>query len=202
MNKKAEMGIGTLIIFISMILVAAIAAGVLLQTAGSLQSKALLVGQKSKSQVSTILSPILMTGEDGQDSTLENFFIKLKLAPGSDPLKLQDILVEMDLNDKSADIEYKNDAKGLNCSYGVDGFYTNTGTGLGNFTVKYLINGSNNKNGYLVRGDVIELCFRGPTSLIEDEEFSVRLVPKVGTTAVVAGVTPDVITDQRVVIYP
>ena len=51
--KKGDIGIGTLIIFISMILVAAIAAGVLIQTATSLQNTALLTGERSRSQVST-----------------------------------------------------------------------------------------------------------------------------------------------------
>ncbi|MEM4755763.1 MAG: archaellin/type IV pilin N-terminal domain-containing protein, partial [Candidatus Woesearchaeota archaeon] len=82
-STKAEVGIGTLIIFIAMILVAAIAAGVLLQTASTLQDKALLTGQKSKGQVSTTLSPILLYAEDGTNQDLENFYLKAKIAPGS-----------------------------------------------------------------------------------------------------------------------
>ena len=201
MNKKAEMGIGTLIIFIAMILVAAIAAGVLLQTASTLQNKALDTGKKTEGAVGTSISPIMMAGEDGQDGTLENFYIKVKLNAGSDSIKLADLLVGMYLDNSSADLEYKGGTYGTNCSYGVNGFYT-ASDGTGNYTVKYLINGTNNKLHYLSRGDVIEICFRSPTTLNEDTEFTVNLVPKIGTLTQIKATTPDVITDKRVTLYP
>ncbi len=50
-NKQGAQGIGTLIIFIALILVAAVAAGVLLQTASSLQSKSLDVGRQSMQKI-------------------------------------------------------------------------------------------------------------------------------------------------------
>lgn len=98
MNKKAEMAIGTLIIFIAMVLVAAIAAGVVLQTATALQNKALLTGERTRAQIGTGIEPLLVYGEDGSNRVLESFFIKLKLAPGSDALNFDDMLLAVDTN--------------------------------------------------------------------------------------------------------
>ncbi len=96
LTKKAEMAIGTLIIFIAMVLVAAIAAGVIIQTATALQNKALLTGERAKSQVGTGIETILVYGEDGDDKDLESFYIKLKLSTGSDALKFDDMLIGID----------------------------------------------------------------------------------------------------------
>ncbi len=102
-NKKAEQGISTLIIFISSIVVAAIAAGVLMQTATSLQNKALLTGERAKDQVSTGIEPVIVYAEDGTDGILDAFFMKIKLSPGSDSIKFRNMLIGIDTATSSED---------------------------------------------------------------------------------------------------
>ena len=57
-ENRAQVGIGTLIVFIAMVLVAAIAAGVLVNTAGFLQATAEDTGQESVDQVTERLDVI------------------------------------------------------------------------------------------------------------------------------------------------
>jgi flagellin-like protein len=60
--ERGQVGIGTLIVFIAMVLVAAIAAGVLINTAGFLQTQSEQTGQQSSAQVTDRLEPISKTG--------------------------------------------------------------------------------------------------------------------------------------------
>jgi flagellin FlaB len=94
-EQRGQVGIGTLIVFIAMVLVAAIAAGVLINTAGFLQTQAEATGQESTSQVSDRIQVVSTSGEvnsgnDGIDTI--NFVVAL--APGSSPVDLRETTAE------------------------------------------------------------------------------------------------------------
>jgi flagellin FlaB len=194
-NKKAESGIGTLIVFIAMILVAAIAAGVLIQTATSLQSKALLTGERAKDQISTAVTTLLIYAEDGSSgNSVDYFSLKLKLAPGSDPIQLNGTLVEIDLKDNSSDLTYAT-AADANCS-------NTSSLDNGEFGVDYLITSGSTSSGYIARGDIVKICFKSPRSVTPDEDIAVRIIPKSGVPISIETAMPEVINQQRIYIYP
>ncbi|AEM58259.1 flagellin [Haloarcula hispanica N601] len=84
-DDRGQVGIGTLIVFIAMVLVAAIAAGVLINTAGFLQSSAEETGQQSSDQVTNRLQLVNAVGEDidSSSSTIDTVKLTVKKAPGA-----------------------------------------------------------------------------------------------------------------------
>ncbi len=192
-NKKAEMGVGTLIIFISLLLVAAVAAGVLIQTAGSLQQQALSTGSQATGQISTNALALEVSAEDGTSvDGVENFTMVMRLAPGSDSIQLDDVTLTLNTVDDTTNYAYTEDLEPT-----VDG-----AASQGTFTVEYLQTGDNNQSGVLVRGDVIELNFISPQAIGESSYVRINFIPRIGTSTRVMFDTPDVMSTQRVYLYP
>ena len=86
-TDRGQVGIGTLIVFIAMVLVAAIAAGVLINTAGFLQSSAEESGEQASNQVTNRLVEVSTVGTVNGD-TVDSIEITTRLAPGSNDVDL------------------------------------------------------------------------------------------------------------------
>jgi archaellin len=108
-QKKAVMGIGTLIIFIATILVAAVAAGVIISTAGILQQRALLVGDDARVRLVNAIEVISVVGTGNRTAeTMNNLESVVRLDAGSQPLQLRRMGITMITNvwDSSATLAH------------------------------------------------------------------------------------------------
>ena len=94
-NNQGQVGIGTLIIFIAMVLVAAVAAAVLIQTSGVLQQKAQETGTEAIGEVSGNLMVESITGtRSGQTAErLTSYNMTVKVAAGADRVDLGQLVI-------------------------------------------------------------------------------------------------------------
>jgi flagellin FlaB len=101
-DDEADVGIGTLIVFIAMVLVAAVAASVIMQTAENLQQRAYAVGKQTIRDVSTGLRVIGVTGfTDVNKTKIEYLAIAITPRAGSYDVDLNRTLLYIQLDNYS-----------------------------------------------------------------------------------------------------
>lgn len=105
MQKKAVVGIGVLIIFISAILISAIAAGVILNTQSTLQQNALQTGSEAEKSVTSTVQIQNIKAIDNENgfSTIE---MKIKVTDGGEDLRLNRTSLGITTDKASATLEY------------------------------------------------------------------------------------------------
>jgi len=88
-DEEGVIGIGTLIVFIAMVLVAAIAAAVLVKTAGDLQSRARRTGEDAISDVSGGIQVLLVEGQyDATSGEIDNLRVMVVLYSGTESINV------------------------------------------------------------------------------------------------------------------
>ncbi|MGQ0536380.1 MAG: archaellin/type IV pilin N-terminal domain-containing protein [Methanobacteriota archaeon] len=96
-NDRAEVGIGTMIVFIATVLVAAVAASVLIDTSSKLQERSARTGNEATAQVASNVAVLAIIGKrDSSTATnISNLTIVVTLAPGAQNVDLGQLKVRI-----------------------------------------------------------------------------------------------------------
>jgi flagellin FlaA/flagellin FlaB len=104
-DERGQVGIGTLIVFIAMVLVAAIAAGVLINTAGFLQSKGQATGEEASAQVSNRIDVVSAYGNVTNES-VDYANLTVRQAAGADNINLSKSTIQWIGPDKAVTLTH------------------------------------------------------------------------------------------------
>jgi flagellin FlaB len=116
MDDRGAIGIGAMIVFIAMILVAGIAASVLVQTSNTVQIQALQTGQQTTREVSSGISVFEISGEVSRNASTGNLdniskiAVTVKARPGSGDIDLNNTYLLISDGVKKALLRYNTSA--------------------------------------------------------------------------------------------
>jgi len=114
-NERGDIGVGTLIIFIAMVLVAAVAATVLIYTTGALQQKATKTSKEATQQISSNIVVEQVLGDRSEDvngvlnQSINDLLVRLKPDVGTTSIDLRQVIVTVMDSTKRFDLNYSSE---------------------------------------------------------------------------------------------
>jgi flagellin FlaB len=194
-EKNAAIGIGSLIIFIAMILVAGIAASVFIQTMNSLEQQALQSGQEAIKDVSSGLRVTQVSGYNN-GSTITKVAIFLKTTAGSDYIDLTYTYISLSDTSKEVILDLNTSTFSSAVSGGLFGTLNDsnlTSTTYGLMIIRDVDNSCTITSPIINSDDLAVLlvnttaCFSG---LDTRTEVTGNVVPEYGISGVIGFTTP------------
>ena len=202
-DKSGAIGIGAMIVFIAMVLVAGIAASVLIQTSTRLESQAMTTGEHTTAEVST---GIAITDVQGHvtASRLDKLAILIRPRAGSFDVDLSTTVLELSDSTNKYILTY--DSTNFQLSAAVAGvfstsaFATLTADDFGVIVLEDADSSLSSTNPVINRGDKVLLTVNASTTfgsggIAGRIDIWGRVVPENGVAGVIAFRTPASLTD-------
>ena len=199
-NDHAAIGIGSLIIFIAMIISAGVAASVVMQTMNSMQQQALQTSQETIKDISTGLRLTHASGYVSND-TLSQICFFVKTTAGSDAVDISQVRLQISDSNTMPVLLYDNTSFSNTVSSGL--FQTLNMSNLSNsefglLVIRDIDNSCTENNPTINNNDLIAFmvnataCFNGidPRTTV-----SGKIVPEQGISAMIGFTTPVAYTD-------
>jgi flagellin FlaB len=130
-NDTGDVGIGTLIIFIAMVLVAAVAAAVLIQTSGVLQQKAQQTGTDATAEVSSNMKIVTVVGTrpgHADNDTVESLDTSVELSAGGSQIDFSKVIIKYINETTTSTLTYNANASGTHFNVSKPRDASGTGT--------------------------------------------------------------------------
>ena len=104
-DKRAEMGVGTMIIFIAMVLVAAVAASVLISSANTVREQAVQTGNDAINGVASGFDIKYVKGTVAANA-ITQMDVYVQLSPGSPAIRMGDVILSITAGGKSGELVF------------------------------------------------------------------------------------------------
>ncbi|MEM1634210.1 MAG: archaellin/type IV pilin N-terminal domain-containing protein [Nanopusillaceae archaeon] len=186
---KGQTGIGTLIVFIALVLTAAIAAFLITQTTVATQSKAAAVADQARERTGTTLEIVRVEGLVN-NGLIDKYVLYIRLAPGSSPVNLNTLAITYYTGRGRETFKFggrQTDESGITTA---DGYYY--------VLSKY--SAEKAADNILEAGEYLAIGLMVNNTIGVSDWWRFSLIPKEGQPAEVYGVAPDVFVGNVVVL--
>jgi len=202
-DENAAIGIGTLIIFIAMILVAGMAASVIIQTMNTLQQQAMETGEQTTRDVSTGIRVTQVSGYNN-GSSITQLAIFIKTTAGSSDIDLTYAYISLSDTSKQVILNYTSKCFSSTVSNGLFGTLNSSNLSATTFGIMVIrdvdgsctsINPSINNDDLVVLLVNATKCFSG---IDTRTTVSGSVIPEHGIPGVISFTTPSAYVDPIV----
>lgn len=215
-KNKAAIGIGAMVVFISMVLIAGIAASVLVQTANDLEIQGMKSSSQTIKEVSTGLRVVDIEGQKGNrnvdgtwyNDTIHNMTITVASRAGASEIDLQDTVLELSNSNAKCILKYNSvepefvsnvPSSGVFSSKdGTTSIFDQSATTFGIIELEDADGTCDADNPVINRGDMVMItvnltaCFNGCSGRTD---IWGTLVPEEGSQGMFSFRTPDIGSD-------
>jgi len=200
-KRRGAVGIGTLIVFIAMVLVAAVAAAVLINTSGYLQQKASSTGRQTTQEVASGIQVSSVIGHvDTATNTIDKLAVYIKPNAGSSGIDLK--YTKVVLRSKNAEVALYYDStyyyNGLvDNIFSISNAWPSTGYNFGIVVIQDADNSVQQSYPTLNQGDLVAITINAQAALggiPPGTTITGEVIPEQGAPGVIQFTTPSTYT--------